>query len=262
MTQEYDEKPRSSSGSTAGVVLRNILLVTLIAFFALGSIAAYTVIAGANRVEQSVVQPVSDLVRSLIVPATPVYIPSPSTIVLQINNLSRLETASIEMEKVITAERNQEALWGLLGESMVFVANGKVIAGVDFSEMTVDDIQVYGPDTVMIRLPQARVFDDLPALDTGKSYVAHRGTGLLTRADASLETEVRQLAETTIREAARESGLVELANNNAQNYLRDFLMSLGFTSVTFTDTPPPPPPVPYTQEVPKGYILVTPTPGG
>jgi hypothetical protein len=262
MTQENNGQMKSGGGVNAGVVLRNILLVVLIAFFALGSVAAYAVIAGANRVDQSVVQPVSDLVRSLIVPATPVYIPNPTTIVLQINNLSRLETASIELEKVITAERNQEALWGLLGESMVFVANGKVIAGVDLSKMTVDDIQVYGPDTVMIHLPPAETFDDLPALNTEKSYVAHRGTGLLTRADASLETEVRQLAETTIREAAKESGVVLQAEENAENYLRDFLQSLGFTNVTFTDSPPPPPAVPFVQEVPKGYILVTPTPEG
>lgn len=235
--------------------------MTLIVFLAMGSFAAYTVIAGANKVDQAVVQPIGDLVRSLVVPATPVYIPSPTTIVTQINNLSRLETASIELEKVITAERNQEALWGLLGESMVFVAHGKVIAGVDFAEMTVDDIQVYGPDTVLIHLPLAKTFDDLPALNTETSYVAHRGTGLLTRADASLETEVRKLAEVTIREEAKERGLVNLANQNAQNYMRDFLMSLGFTNVTFTDSTPPPPAVPFTQEIPKGYILVTPTPG-
>ena len=262
MTQENEEKTKTTSGITAGAVLRTILLVVLISFFALGSVAAYTIIVGANKVEQSVVQPVSDLFRSLIVPATPVYIPSPTTIVLQINNLSRLETASIELEKVITAERNQEALWGLLGESMVFVANDKVIAGVDLSKMTVDDIQIYGPDTVMIHLPPAETFDDLPALNTEKSYVAHRGTGLLTRADATLETEVRQLAETTIREAAKESGLVSQADDNAKNYMRDFLMSLGFTNVTFTDSSPPPPAEPFVQEVPKGYILVTPTPGG
>jgi hypothetical protein len=39
-------------------------------------------------------------------------------------------------------------------------------------------------------------------------------------------------------------------------------MSLGFTNVTFTDSTPPPPAEPFVQEVPKGYILVTPTPGG
>lgn len=258
MTEENNIKTKSS----AGAILLGILLVTLIVFLAMGSFAAYTVIVGANKMEQTVMQPVGDLVRSLIVPATPVYIPSPTTIVTQINNLSRLETASIELEKVITAERNQEALWGLLGESLVFVAHGKVIAGVDFAEMSVDDVQVYGPDTVLIRLPPAKQFDDLPALNTETSYVAHRGTGLLTRADASLETDVRKLAEATIREEARERGLVSLADENARTYMRNFLQSLGFTNVTFTDSTPPPPPAPYVQEIPKGYILVTPTPGG
>ena len=254
------EQEQVKQGSNLGVILRNMVFVILIVFLILGSIAAYTVIAGANRVNQSVVQPVSDLVQSLISPATPVYIPSPTTIVTQINDLARLETASIELEKVVTAERNQEALWGLLGESLVFVAHGKVVAGIDFAEMSVDDIQVYGPDTVMVHLPEVKTFDDLPALDTGQSYVANRATGLLANPDADMETEARQLAEQQIREAAKESGLLDLARTNAENYMRDFLLGLGFTNVTFTDTTPPPPAAPYVQEVPKGYILVTATP--
>ena len=247
-------------GSNIGVFLRNMLFVILIVFLVLGSVAAYTVIAGANKVNESVVQPITDLVQSLITPATPVFVPSPTTIVTQINDLARLETASIELEKVVTAERNQEALWGLLGESLVFVAHGKVVAGVDFAEMSVDDIQVYGPDSVMVHLPVAKTFDDLPALDTQQSYVANRANGLLASTDADLETEVRQLAEQKIREAAQESGILELARNNAENYMRDFLMSLGFTNVTFTETTPPPPAEPYVQDIPKGYILVTTTP--
>jgi hypothetical protein len=180
--------------------------------------------------------------------------------VLQINDLTRLETASIELEKVVTAERNTDALWGVLGESLVFVAQGKVVAGVDFGEMTVEDIQVYGPDTVMIHLPAAKIFDDLPALDTERSYVANRNTGLLARPEKDLETEARRLAEAEIRAAAQESGVVELANANAQDYMRDFLMGLGFTNVTFTEEAPPPPEEEYVQDVPKGYMLVTATP--
>jgi hypothetical protein len=250
----------STTSHSGGNTWRNIALVFLIIFLVMGSVAAYGVIASVNKVEQNVMGPVEDLVRSLIVPATAVYIPSPTTIVTQINDLSRLETASIELEKVVTAERNTDALWGVLGESMVFVAHGKVVAGVDFSEMTVEDIQVYGPDTVMIHLPAAKTFEDLPALDTDRSYVANRNTGLLARPEKDLETEVRQLAESEIRIAANESGVVELANTNAQNYMRDFLTSLGFTNVTFTEETPPPPDKEYVQEVPKGYVLVTATP--
>jgi hypothetical protein len=254
---EKEKYTESSSGSN---ILRNVMLVLLIIFLAIGSVAAYGVIVSTNKVNNEIVGPVEDLVRSLIVPATPVYIPNPTTIVLQINDLTRLETASIELEKVVTAERNTDALWGVLGESLVFVAQGKVVAGVDFSEMTVDDIQVYGPDTVMIHLPPAKTFDDLPALDTERSYVANRNTGLLARPEKDLETEARRLAEIEIRAAAKESGVVELANTNAQNYMRDFLMGLGFTNITFTEEPPPPPEEEYVQEVPKGYVLVTATP--
>jgi hypothetical protein len=255
-----EEKEVKTKGSSGSNVLRNILFVTLIIFMVMGSVAAYGVISSMNKVENEVVGPMEDLVRSLIVPATPVYIPSPTTIVTQINDLSRLETASIELEKVVTAERNTDALWGVLGESMVFVAHGKVVAGVDFSEMSVEDIQVYGPDTVKVHLPAAKTFDDLPALDTERSYVANRNTGLLARPEKDLETDVRQLAEAEIRNAASESGIVELANTNAQNYMSDFLMGLGFTNVEFTDETPPPPEEEYVQEVPKGYVLVTATP--
>jgi hypothetical protein len=258
--EQKEEYTKNNSGSSGGSFLRNAALVLLIIFLVMGSVAAYGVYASINKVDQDVVGPVEDLVRSLIVPATPVYIPSPTTIVTQINDLSRLETASIELEKVVTAERNTDALWGVLGESLVFVAHGKVVAGVDFSEMTVDDIQVYGPDTVMVHLPAAKTFDDLPALDTERSYVANRNTGLLARPEKDLETEVRQLAEGEIRTAAKESGVVELANTNAQDYMRDFLTGLGFTNVTFTDDTPPPPEEEYVQEVPKGFVLVTATP--
>ncbi|PID85879.1 MAG: hypothetical protein CSB13_05825 [Chloroflexi bacterium] len=254
-----EEQEVNTTNGTSGNFLRGIVLMLLIIFLVVVAIA-YGVITSINKVDQGIVTPVEDLVRSLIVPATPVYIPSPTTIVNQINDLSRLETASIELEKVVSAERNTDALWGILGESMVFVARGKVIAGVDFAEMTVDDIQVYGPDTVMIHLPAAKTFDDLPALDTELSYVANRNTGLLARPERDLETEVRQLAETEIRMAAKESGLVDLANTNAQDYMRDFLMGLGFENVTFTEETPPAPEEEYIQEVPKGYVLVTITP--
>ena len=238
-------------------MLRKVAYFFLILFFILSSVLVYTLISGVNKAEKAVVQPVSDLVRQLIVPVTPVILPNPSTIVRQINDLSRLETASVDMEKVITAERNSEVLWGALGESMVFVAYGKVVAGVDFAGMSAADLQVVDPNTVWVHLPEATLFDDLPALDNEKSFVADRDTGLLTRADSELETEVRRVAEQTIKEEALGSGVLDRANYNAQKYMLDFLNGLGFENVEFyADTPPTPPT--FEQEVPKGFV-VTPT---
>ncbi len=239
-------------------MLRKIAYLMLILFFVLASLAAYAVISTANRADTAL-QPVGDLVRQLVIPATPVILPDPVLIVNQINDLARLETASVEMEKIITAERNQEMLWGLLGESLIFVAHGKVVAGVDFSQMQPADIQVVDPDTVMVHLPEAEIFDDLPVLDNEKSYVADRDTGLFASADPQLETEVRRVAEQTIREEALATGILERADANAKEFVRNFLQELGFEEVIFTEDTPPVP-EPYVQEVPKGYVIVTPTP--
>lgn len=241
-------------------MLRKFVYVFLILFFIVGSIAAYAVVRGVNRTDQAIVQPIGDLVRQLAVPATPVILPNPSLIVNQINDLARLETASVEVEKVITAERNSEALWGALGETLIFVANGTVVAGVDFAEMQPGDVQVVDPDTVMVYLPEARIFEDLPVLNNEASYVADRDTGLLTRADPELETEVRRVAEATIREEASGTGVVDRANENARAFVRQMLNDLGFEYVIFTEGPPPVP-TPYVQPVPKGQVLTTPTPG-
>jgi len=85
--------------------------------------------------------------------------------------------------------------------------------------------------------------------------VADRDTGLLTAADPQLETQVRQVAEASIREAAQGSDILVRANKNAQAYMENFLSGLGFTEIIFTSETPPPA-APYQQEIPKGYFLL------
>ncbi|MCA9954182.1 MAG: DUF4230 domain-containing protein [Ardenticatenaceae bacterium] len=239
-------------------MLRKLAYLFLIIFFIVGAIAAYTFIVTINKA-QTAAQPIGEFVQQLMIPATPVILPSASTIVHEINDLARLETASVELEKIVTAERNNDYLWGAMGETLIFVANGKVVAGVDLADMTPADIQVVDPTTVMVHIPEAELFDDLPALDNDKSYVADRDTGLLTRADPELETEVRRLAEDVLIEEAMNSGVMEQANYNAQQFMLTFMQGLGFETVIFTNETPPTV-EPYVQEVPKGYVLTTPTP--
>lgn len=253
-----DELMEVQPRSRARTVLYGLIVLFLVAMafmaFAVGRLVM-TVNDSAESAA-SAVEPFSDRVRSLLLPATPVILPNPATVVKQINDLSRLETASYEMEKVVTADSEQDGLIGmLLGESMVFIGYGKVYAGVDFSRMTPADLVVVDPDTVMVHLPAAEIFADIPVLDNERSYVADRDTGLLTRADPALETEVRQAAERSIREAAQSSDILNRANLNAQTYMQNFMAGLGFTEVIFTpDTPPAA--APYEQEIPKGYYLL------
>jgi hypothetical protein len=238
---------------------RTVLIGLVVLFFVAMAFLVFAVARLANTVNDgasAVVEPIGDRVRQLLVPATPVILPDPVTVVRQINDLSRLETASYEMEKVVTADSEQDGFIGmLLGESMVFIAYGKVYAGVDFSKMNTADLVVVDPDTVMVHLPDAEIFADIPVLDNDRSYVADRDTGLLTRADPELETQVRQAAERSIREAAQSSDILARANTNAQTYMHNFLAGLGFTEIIFTPEAPPPA-APYEQEIPKGYYLL------
>ena len=257
-----DEKEVKTNGGQGGSssLLRRLAYVMLILFLIAGisasSLVIFSVIA-AGRAAQTVTQPISDLFKQLAVEATPVILPDPVTIVREINRLNNLETASYSLQKVVTAERNQDVLWGALGESLVFVAVGDVIAGIDLSEVQIEDLQIVDPETVMVHLPDAQVLHY--SLDNEQSYVADRDKGLFAQVDPRLETQVRQEAEQAILQEALNAGILQEANETARDNMESFLNKLGFTNVIFTDDPPPPAP-PYEQEIPKGAILATPTP--
>lgn len=231
--------------------MRKVAYLLLVILFGACAVTTFALVRAINTA-QDTVAPVGEFVRELVIPATPAVLPDPVTIVREVQDLARLETASYSFEKVLRAEREQDLLWGVFGETMLFVAHGEVVAGVDLEKMDEEDVQVVDPDTVMVHLPEAEIF--YIVLDNQRSYVADRDTGLLTRADPQLETIVRRRADEELRRAAEESDILERANENATVYMRDFLQSLGFEEIIFTDAPPPEPP-PYEQEVPKGYSV-------
>lgn len=245
--------------------MRKLAYLALAIFLIVGAFAVYTLVSAVRKGAEVIQNPIAALARQLVIEATPVILPDPVTIVNAINDKAELVTASYEMQKVLTAETNQEFLWGAFGENMIFVAYGEVVAGVDLTLLQPEDVVVVDPDTVMIHLPDAQVFP-YPILDNERSQVLDRETGLFADADPQLETQVRQQAEVEILAAALEAGILERADGNAEAYMQEFLLGLGFENVTFTDTIPPPAD-PFVQEVPKGFAvtppptpLVTPTP--
>jgi hypothetical protein len=206
---------------------------------------------------QSVTNPVGNLFRDLVVEATPVILPNPVVVVREINTLARLETTSYSFQDVLQIERNQDLLFGAFGETLLFVAYGDVIAGVDLSQMQPEDLQVVGPTSVIVHLPDSEIF--VTDLDNERSYVANRDVGIFTNADPQLETLIRQEADIRMLEAAMENGILEKADEEAEAFMRSFLEGLGFEEITFTDSTPPPV-TPFVQEIPKGFVG-TPVPG-
>jgi hypothetical protein len=235
--------------------LRNVVLVFLILFLIVATVAvvagAVTVI-GTVRGVADIADPVGNLVRQLVVEATPVILPNPVIIVEEINSLARLETTSYSFQDVLQIERNQDLLFGAFGESLLFVAYGDVIAGVDLAKMQPEDMQVTGPTTVIVRLPAAEVF--FANLDNDRSYVADRDKGLFASVDRDLETTIRQEAEARMNEAALENGILEMADQEAEKFMLSFLQELGFEEIIFSDETLSPI-APFVQEIPKGFAL-------
>jgi hypothetical protein len=166
---------------------------------------------------------------------TPTIIPDPVTIINEVQSLARLETIRYSVEKVVTAEVNQGVLGPLFGDRLLFVAHGYVIAGIDMSKIRQEDLWLEG-GRLNVRLPAAEIL--VATLDNDKSYVYDRKTGLFTRGDPSLETQVRQVAEQEILKSATKDGILDQAISNAQTYLRWFFETLGYKQTTFVITPP------------------------
>src|SRR4030042_1398198 len=125
--------------------------------------AAVVVVLTIQRTTQRVVQPVSEMTSGLstqvaqILHPTPTILPDPVTIINQIRPLARLETIQYTVEKVITAEVGQNVLAPLIGDKLLFVGHGYVIAGIDLSKIRSEDIAVED-GILIINLPKAEVF--------------------------------------------------------------------------------------------------------
>jgi hypothetical protein len=156
------------------------------------------------------------------------------TVIDQVRALSKLETIHYQLEKVVTGKSSGPLPDFLTSDKILLVAHGEVVAGVDLSKITAQDIDVL-TDTVTIRMPKPEVM--YSKLDNDKTYVYDRQTGVFSRPDPNLETQIRQAAEKDILDTALEDGILDKAGANAQEVLRTLLTGLGYKQVTFTQGP-------------------------
>jgi hypothetical protein len=159
---------------------------------------------------------------------TRIDISSPS-VVERIRQLSRLETVVYSMEKIVQGTRENPYLPNfLVGDKLMLVAHGEVIAGVDLSQLKNSDVSVDG-DSVTVRLPKPEILTT--RLDNGETRVYSRTTGLLVQADPDLESQVRQTAEQEFAQAALADGVLDKARQNARTSVTALLTGLGFRRV-------------------------------
>ena len=154
---------------------------------------------------------------------------STPAIIARIQKLSRLETVDYSIDKIVEGERTSALLPNfLIGDKLLLIAHGEVIAGVDLSQLKPGDLSIAGT-TVTVHLPAPQILAS--RLDNQKTRVYSRTTGLLVSADPSLESAVRQAAEEQLTQAAISEGILDKAHQNAEASIRSLLEGLGFQTV-------------------------------
>ena len=155
---------------------------------------------------------------------------SQPTVVIEIRRLSRLESVSYSMDKMVSGDREGRLLPAFLtGDKVLLEVHGEADAGVDLGQLTPADVQVTG-HAVHVHLPLAQIFT--VALDDQKTHVYQRQTGLLVPTDPALEGEVREQAVENLRQSALAAGILATAHNNACATVTKLLLGLNFDQVT------------------------------
>ncbi len=216
-------------GKTLIIILLIVLLLATISAIIFLTVSIRQTIVSTISPIQEANQAISDQVNQLLHP-TPTVLPDPVTIIRDVQSMARLETIQYSVEKVITAEINQGVFGPLFGDKLLFVAHGYVIAGVDLSKLSVEDLFLDG-EVLRVHLPAAEVF--VATLNNDDSYVYDRTTGIFKKSDPDLETDARQAAEKEILNAALDDGILEQAQINAESFLERLFNDLGYDYVVF-----------------------------
>ena len=220
--------------------MKNNNLLSLLILIVIGA-GAYFIVQTIRQTQQVVTGPFQQVneanqalqtqMSNLLNP-TPTIIVDPATYINEVRALARLETIQYTVEKVVTAELGQGTFGFLMGDKLLFIGHGTVIAGIDMSKLNPEDMR-FENGVLRVKLPPAEIF--IAALDNEKSRVYDRDTGAFAKPDINLETQARQIAEQEILKAALEDGILEQAQVNAEAYLLKFFSALGYPNTIFVD---------------------------
>jgi len=149
-----------------------------------------------------------------------------------IQELDQLATVRWTESVPVTKESGGD-IWERVfdGEKVLVIATGNVEAGVDLGDIHKDDVSVKG-ETVIIDLPEPEIL--AASLDEKTTRVYDRDLSPLNfHPDDDLVEKARLRAVEKIEASAREEGILDTAEQNAQNSIRSFVTALGFQEVRF-----------------------------
>lgn len=172
-------------------------------------------------------------------------------VVTQIQKLNRLETVAFSVDTVITSQR--PGSWMKLWQDEqkgLFIARGRVEAGIDLSALTpemvqvvqpeinVDEVQEAGANTPVLVMPQINI--TIPPseifsvyLDDIEIYDWQTGAFGMMQVDPKILQQAQSMAKKEVLERACRGDVMNMALENAQTQLQQ-LFSLTGAVVTVT----------------------------
>ena len=178
-------------------------------------------------------------------------------VVSKIQNLNRLETVAYNVDTIITSQR--EGSWQRLWQDEqkgLFIARGRVLAGVDLSKLGEEMVQITPPTETQIKAAKQAAIDsgneDTPItlmpnimitlppsevlavyLDNIEVYDWQSGLFGMLKADPNILKEAQTSAKREVLESACQSGVMTTAEQNAKEQVKQLFAMTGAT-VTVT----------------------------
>ncbi|MGP9689541.1 DUF4230 domain-containing protein [Psychrobacter sp. AOP22-C1-C5] len=172
-------------------------------------------------------------------------------VITQIQQLNRLQTVAFSVDTVITSER--PGSWMKLWQDEqkgLFIARGRVEAGIDLSALTPEMVQVVQPEPISgddvqnteaasasmmsqinITLPPSEIFSVY--LDDIEIYDWQTGAFGLMQVDPKILAQAQSMAKKEVLERACRGDVMNMALQNAQTQLQQLFALTGAT-VTVT----------------------------
>jgi hypothetical protein len=220
----HSSKPVSRLGRTAAKLGFAVIVGLLLGVLAIGSVGWLMLAHTSGRAL------LSHLLSAVTGRTVSIDVSQPA-VVDRIQRLQRLETVVYTVDKLVTGAKENPILPDFLaGDRLLMMVHGEVVAGIDFANLKPDDVRIDGKQ-IHLHLPAAQLFST--RLDSGKTRVYSRQTGLLVPTDPNLETQVRQEAERQMQDAALADGILKTAQQNAASTIASLLQGLGFEKIDF-----------------------------
>lgn len=170
-------------------------------------------------------------------------------VITQIQQLNRLQTVAFSVDTVITSER--PGSWMKLWQDeqkALFIARGRVEAGIDLSALTPEMVQVIPPaaplDTdqeaapaalmpqINITLPPSEIFSVY--LDDIEIYDWQTGAFGMMQVDPKILAQAQTMAKKEVLERACRGDVMNMALKNAQTQLQQLFALTGATVTVST----------------------------